>query len=86
MAGKGEGWGGKGFEHLVVFMSAFAFLFVCLCLFLVLFYWFQCNMKGDEGRRDGKAVEGSGGHRQSHRQHCHLLGRDLISPVLDQFD
>lgn len=52
----------RALSHLVVFISALSFLFGWLVGFgFVLLV--QCNMKGDEGRRDGKAVEGCWGHR-----------------------
>lgn len=82
----------RALSHLVLFIAAF--LLFLFCVFVCLFVFgsgfvllVPCNMKRDEGRRDGEAVEGCGGsQRRSHMHHCHLLGKDLISPVLDQFD
>lgn len=55
----GEDGEERALSHLVVFISVFSF-----CLFVFGFVLLvQCNMKRDEGRRDGKAVEGCGGHR-----------------------
>lgn len=91
MVGNGGGWVGKGFESPSAVYHCFsAFSFLCVCLFVFgsgFVLLVPCNMKGDEGRRDGEAVEGCGGsQRHSYMHHCHLLGKDLISPVLDQFD